>query len=192
MVRREGGTDRTIHMIFTTDISESSHAFHFYEIRPEASLKLDCDLHQMSFSNRLLRQFIHDFKPCRPHHRVYSKCTSLRSSNSSLPQPLSRLPRHPPRTFSTSTAVRASLASHPPAQPTELIYYPTPESLPPPEDPDDPEVEFIPPEEAQLEMTERAAEACASLVLQSCSGFSHTAPTYSNYGVLHNARIIPT
>ena len=38
------------------------------------------------------------------------------------------------------------------------MYYPTLDTLPPPEDPDDPEVELIPPEEAKIEMTERAAE----------------------------------
>jgi hypothetical protein len=41
------------------------------------------------------------------------------------------------------------------------VYYPTQETLPPPEDPDDPEVDLIPPEEAKIEMTERAAEVCA-------------------------------
>lgn len=43
------------------------------------------------------------------------------------------------------------------------MYYPTPSSLPPPEDPDDPDVDLVEPEEARIEMTERAAEQLRSI-----------------------------
>ena len=113
----------------------------------------------MASSHRFLRHFIHDLKICRVHHRSYTQYASyLRPQHNSTLRTAPCLPRLPRRTFSSSNVVQASLASHPPGEPTELVYYPTPDTLPPPEDPDDPEVELIPPEEAKIEMTERAAE----------------------------------
>ena len=64
------------------------------------------------------------------------------------------------RSFSTSWAVRAATPAPSLGQPTELLAYPTLETLAQPEDPDEPEVELIPLEEATIEVTERAAEVC--------------------------------
>ncbi|KIP08664.1 hypothetical protein PHLGIDRAFT_104007 [Phlebiopsis gigantea 11061_1 CR5-6] len=66
----------------------------------------------------------------------------------------------PHRTFTSSQFRRAALAAHPPGQATELVYLPTPEILESleTEDSDGPDIELIPPEEATLELTERAAD----------------------------------
>ncbi|GJE97301.1 iron-sulfur cluster assembly accessory protein [Phanerochaete sordida] len=66
----------------------------------------------------------------------------------------------PHRSFSSSHARFASLSSHPPGHDTELVYAPTPEALQSleSEDSDGPDIDLIPPEEAKLQLTERAAE----------------------------------
>lgn len=83
---------------------------------------------------------------------------------------LDRVP-HACRSFSSSRVRLAALASHPPGHETELVYQPTPEALREldAEDEDGPDIDLIPPEEAKLELTERAAEVrleCALYVLQ--------------------------
>lgn len=143
---------------------------------------------------RLLRQFIHHIghnNSCRPHYRLLHQFVQYPRTVSN-PTTLihHRLPRNSLRTFSSSNVVRASLASHPPGQPTELVYYPTPSSLPPPEDPDDPDVDLVEPEEARIEMTERAAEVRTTAArvrvreLDLCS-------LCSNYVPLPNDKEIP-
>ena len=64
------------------------------------------------------------------------------------------------RGFTSTHAVSASLASHPPGEDTQLVYHPTPESLRTFEedDVDENDIDLIPLEEAQLQITERAAE----------------------------------
>ncbi|EMD33192.1 hypothetical protein CERSUDRAFT_118248 [Gelatoporia subvermispora B] len=65
------------------------------------------------------------------------------------------------RTFTTSRAVKAALALHPPGQQTILLSYPSPSSQKhdaAEEDADEPEVDLVPPEEAKIEITDRAAE----------------------------------
>lgn len=64
--------------------------------------------------------------------------------------------RNERRAFTFSHVSRAALASHPIAQPTVLLAYPT---VPPEnEDEDDIDIEFVPPDEAQIRITDRAAE----------------------------------
>lgn len=79
-----------------------------------------------------------------------------------------RIPQHTAsscRSFSSSRPRFAALASHPPGQKTELVYAPTSEILESleSEDPDGPDVDLIPHEEATLDLTERAAEVCKLL-----------------------------
>ncbi|KAI0667078.1 hypothetical protein C8Q78DRAFT_416152 [Trametes maxima] len=65
----------------------------------------------------------------------------------------------PRRTFVSTSSARATHAQHPPTHHSQLVSYPSPSSTRPEEDdPDDPEIEFVPPEEAVLDMTDRAAE----------------------------------
>ncbi|PCH35760.1 hypothetical protein WOLCODRAFT_140061 [Wolfiporia cocos MD-104 SS10] len=61
------------------------------------------------------------------------------------------------RAFSTSFPSRAVVAQHPPSQPTVLLAYPSVHDAAE-EDADEPEVDFVPPEEATIEITDRAAE----------------------------------
>ncbi|KAH9888463.1 hypothetical protein C8Q73DRAFT_710249 [Cubamyces lactineus] len=66
---------------------------------------------------------------------------------------------HTRRNFASTSHARAAQVQHPPTQRAELVSYPSPSSIrQEDEDSDDPEVELVPPEEASLEMTERAAE----------------------------------
>ena len=64
------------------------------------------------------------------------------------------------RTFTSTHAPRTAFASHPPGSFSELVVYPTEDALKALEDEDseDPEVELVPPQDATLGMTERAAE----------------------------------
>ncbi|KAI0691513.1 hypothetical protein BC835DRAFT_1279008 [Cytidiella melzeri] len=64
------------------------------------------------------------------------------------------------RSFSQTHVSFASSPSHPPGEPSVLVHHPTPDSLRTLEDTedDDAEVDLVPVEEAQLQMTARAAE----------------------------------
>lgn len=105
-------------------------------------------------TTRLLRRFI--ASPSCHSASCSSRSFSLSTVSRSTTYPPRRL-LIPARTF-TSTRVTQAVASHPQSEPTELLAYPTPETLVQPEDPDEPEVELIPLEEAKIEVTERAAE----------------------------------
>ncbi|KAJ7078822.1 hypothetical protein B0H15DRAFT_859367 [Mycena belliarum] len=61
-------------------------------------------------------------------------------------------PKH--RTLTTSWTRRAALASHPPAKPTVLLSSPSPEYI----QQEEIDVELLPPQEAQIIITDRAAE----------------------------------
>ncbi|KAH9856777.1 hypothetical protein C2E23DRAFT_721394 [Lenzites betulinus] len=68
------------------------------------------------------------------------------------------------RTFVTTSSVRAVHAQHPAAEHAELLSYPSPSALEQTEeDADEPDVEFVPPEEAILDLTDRAAEQLRSV-----------------------------
>ncbi|OCH93469.1 hypothetical protein OBBRIDRAFT_724799 [Obba rivulosa] len=65
------------------------------------------------------------------------------------------------RPFATSRPLNAALASHPPGQPTVLLAYPSPSEQAhdeAEEDVDEPDVDLVPPEDAKIEITDRAAE----------------------------------
>ncbi|KAJ8469566.1 hypothetical protein ONZ51_g8899 [Trametes cubensis] len=66
---------------------------------------------------------------------------------------------HTRRNFASTSSARAAQVQHPPTQRAELVSYPSPSSIrQEDEDSDDPEVDLVPPEQASLQMTERAAE----------------------------------
>jgi hypothetical protein len=58
------------------------------------------------------------------------------------------------RTFSTTRSALAALASHPPSQPSILVFSPSPAQI----EEQELDVELIPPEDIKIEITERAAE----------------------------------
>ena len=66
------------------------------------------------------------------------------------------------RAFSSTRSSLAAVAPHPPGQATELVYFPTEDVLREQEEDeeDEPDIDLLPPEEAKLELTERAAEVC--------------------------------
>ncbi|KAI1785286.1 hypothetical protein LXA43DRAFT_1038881 [Ganoderma leucocontextum] len=79
------------------------------------------------------------------------------------PSHLSSL-RNTRRTFVSTSSTRAAVAQRPPSHRTQLVSYPSPsETREEDEDEDEPDVEFVPPEEAVLEMTDRAAEQLRSI-----------------------------
>ncbi|KAJ7497035.1 hypothetical protein FB451DRAFT_1209817 [Mycena latifolia] len=59
-----------------------------------------------------------------------------------------------PRTLTASWPRRATLATHPPAKPTVLLSSPSPEYI----EQEEIDVELLPPQEAQIVITDRAAE----------------------------------
>ncbi|GBE83936.1 hypothetical protein BKA93DRAFT_736354 [Sparassis latifolia] len=70
------------------------------------------------------------------------------------------------RKLSSSRLAQAALATNAPAEPTVLLAYPTPSTLQhdqAAEDEDEPDVELLPPEEARLEITDRAAEQLCAI-----------------------------
>lgn len=68
-------------------------------------------------------------------------------------------PRYERRTFTVSHSSRAALASHPPAQSTVLLAYPSITQNGRDEyDEDEADIDLVPLEEAQIEITDRAAE----------------------------------
>ncbi|OSC98773.1 hypothetical protein PYCCODRAFT_1374501 [Trametes coccinea BRFM310] len=125
---------------------------------------------QASTSAYLLRSFIASPTRCTrtalpPACRALSsRAATARLALSSLPG--SSYPRiclvsvsRAQRTFATTSSARAAHAQHPPAQHSQLVSYPSPEALrQEDEDVDEPDVDFVQPEEAVLDMTDRAAE----------------------------------
>ncbi|KAI0365943.1 hypothetical protein BV20DRAFT_1046478 [Pilatotrama ljubarskyi] len=121
-------------------------------------------------STYLLRTFISSPARClrssaRPARRSLSSCATtvpIRLAASSLPpanSSSSRLAHGPRRTFFTTSSTRAAHAQHPPGQHAQLVSYPSPSSIrQQDEDADEPDIDFVPPEEAVLELTDRAAE----------------------------------
>ncbi|KAJ3540511.1 hypothetical protein NM688_g6216 [Phlebia brevispora] len=116
-------------------------------------------MHTSAASARLLRNFLYtsSHRPCQL--TVVGRSIRL--------QPLSSYPcstgislTHRGRSFSSTPIQRAAPASHPPGQQSELVYCPTEDDLRDleDEDSDGPEIELLPPEEATLEITDRAAE----------------------------------
>ena len=68
------------------------------------------------------------------------------------------------RTFASTASTRAAIAQRPPSHRTQLVSYPSPsETREEEDDEDEPDVELVPPEEATLEMTDRAAEVCTTM-----------------------------
>ncbi|KZT03978.1 uncharacterized protein LAESUDRAFT_658657 [Laetiporus sulphureus 93-53] len=85
------------------------------------------------------------------------RCPTLVVHRAPAP-PRARIQR---RTFSVSRTTLAALAQRPPAHHTVLLAYPSPSALheeAEEEEADEPEVDFVPPEEAKIEITDRAAE----------------------------------
>ncbi|KAI0628385.1 hypothetical protein C8Q77DRAFT_1148167 [Trametes polyzona] len=102
-------------------------------------------------TNNLLRSFISS--PVRCACNVSTRSTRSLSSSSCRAVYSTR------RTFASTPTARAVHAQHPPGQHAELVSYPSPSALQQEEeDADAPDVEFVPPEEATLALTDRAAE----------------------------------
>ena len=129
-------------------------------------------------SSHLLRRFISVPRPClrdstllkgrSSHASRYSTAgfCSRRSTPAAIPHGsgLSHpsLFKNTRRTFVSTSFTRAAIAQRPPSHRTQLVSYPSPsETREEDEDEDGPDVELVPPEEAVLEMTDRAAEVCA-------------------------------
>ncbi|EIW53949.1 uncharacterized protein TRAVEDRAFT_60534 [Trametes versicolor FP-101664 SS1] len=116
-------------------------------------------------SNHLLRSFISSPARCvrsvpsLAWRQSSSQAAAPVSSLSSARPPSYRAGHAPRRTFVSTSSARAVHAQQPPAHRAELVSYPSPSSLQQEDaDEDEPDVEFIPPEEAALELTDRAAE----------------------------------
>ncbi|KAI0764338.1 hypothetical protein BD413DRAFT_606301 [Trametes elegans] len=123
-------------------------------------------------SHHILRSFISSPARCArraspPARRSFSSqppARRLAVSSSTLPvasaaRASSLRPTHSVyRTIASTSSTRATHAQSIPGQRAELVAYPTPESLPQPEDEDEPDIDLIPPEEATLTITDRAAE----------------------------------
>ncbi|TBU31937.1 hypothetical protein BD311DRAFT_751925 [Dichomitus squalens] len=68
------------------------------------------------------------------------------------------------RTFVSTSSARAALAQRPPSHQAQIVSYPSPSDIrQEDEDEDVPDIDFVPPEEAVLEMTDRAAEQLRSI-----------------------------
>ena len=136
-------------------------------------------------SSSLLRQFITAPRRCSCDFTAVSSrswsSNASRYSTSLRPVPRLRPPisahvarfkplqssslRNTQRTFVSTASTHAAIAQRPPSHRTQLVSYPsTSETREEDEDEDEPDVEFVPPEEAVLEMTDRAAEVCTSLL----------------------------
>ncbi|KAM5545077.1 hypothetical protein V8D89_001188 [Ganoderma adspersum] len=77
----------------------------------------------------------------------------------------------PRRTFVSTSSARAVIAQRPPSHRTQLVSYPPPsETREEDEDEEQPDVDFVPPEEALVEMTDRAAEQLRSISRREDSG----------------------
>ncbi|KAJ7502865.1 hypothetical protein B0H11DRAFT_1986721 [Mycena galericulata] len=63
------------------------------------------------------------------------------------------------RSLTNSWPRRAALATHPPAQPTVLLFSPSPEYI----EQEEIDVELLPPQDAQIVITDRAAEQLRSI-----------------------------
>ena len=123
-------------------------------------------------SAHLLRQFIAAPRRCSRTRLVPSRSWSslvVSASSSTVSRTLlavhparSVRPRQDRRTFVSTSTLRAAVAQKPKAVQAELVSYPSPSSLRTEEDEDDdaPEVDYVPLEEAVLDLTDRAAEVC--------------------------------
>ncbi|KAF7798818.1 hypothetical protein EIP86_010044 [Pleurotus ostreatoroseus] len=96
----------------------------------------------------------------RPLHVAASHSYARGAPHTPTPQLTNAHRVHRMRTFSSTSKVRAAQPEHPSGQVTDLVYCPKEEDLHEleDEDADGPEVDLIPPEEATLEVTDRAAE----------------------------------
>ncbi|KAI0827652.1 hypothetical protein BC628DRAFT_1318221 [Trametes gibbosa] len=98
--------------------------------------------------------------------RSLSSHASRYALSSSIPpsRPSTRLACFPRRTIVSTSSVRAVHAQHPPGEHAELLSYPSPSALEQSEeDADEPDVDFVPPEEAVIHLTDRAAEQLRSV-----------------------------
>ncbi|KAI0707801.1 hypothetical protein C8Q76DRAFT_656483 [Earliella scabrosa] len=127
-------------------------------------------------SSHLLRQFIAAPRRCtnppaQAARRWSSLAASIPSSSTSVFVSRCSIPTSVPfraghrRTFVSTASVRAAVAQKPKGHRAELVSYPSPSAVreEQEEDDDEPEVELVPPEEAVLEMTDRAAEQLRSI-----------------------------
>lgn len=86
--------------------------------------------------------------------------SALRQGHRHIRAPLRTVPISPRmRSLTTSWPRRAALASHPPAQPTVLLFSPSPEYI----EEEEIDVDLLPPQEAQIVITDRAAEVRATV-----------------------------
>lgn len=128
-------------------------------------------MHSTSPSH-LLRQFIAAPRRCtRSSVHTAGRWASLAASGSSSTASRCSIPalnssrlvhsRHERRTFVSTAASRAAVAQKPKTYHAELVTYPSPSAAreeDTEEDEDEPEVDYVPPQEAVLGITDRAAE----------------------------------
>ena len=116
--------------------------------------------HTTRTSSRLLQQFLHtsSFRTCQIARRGLHSHTRVTDAHSVVyGRNTGTITR---RTFTSTSTPHTTFTSHPPGSFSELVVYPTEDALKALEDVDseDPEVELVPPQDATLGMTERAAE----------------------------------
>lgn len=108
----------------------------------------------------LVRNITHSAKPLLRAATLTTPRTSpficLRTSTSAYYNAVASSKR-----FSTTNTQRAELATSLPSKPTVLVSAPVQETL----DEEEIDVEFIPPEKANLVITDRAAEVCLPTML---------------------------
>ena len=105
--------------------------------------------------------------------RTWSSHASSPTASWSAPQSAGSISAHIPRhlrpsqhssakasrrTFVSTSSTRAVIAQRPPSHRTQLVSYPSPSETWEKDEDEEPEVDFVPPEEAVVEMTDRAAE----------------------------------
>ncbi|RPD52855.1 hypothetical protein L226DRAFT_473722 [Lentinus tigrinus ALCF2SS1-7] len=112
-------------------------------------------------SASLLRRLVAAPRTCRAISSSSSLAVTCTHAAPSLP-PRVRVDR---RTFVSTSTLRAALAQKPKAAHAELVAYPSPSSLRTEEDEDEdaPDVDYVPPREAVLSLTDRAAEQLRSV-----------------------------
>ena len=86
------------------------------------------------------------------------------------------------RTFVSTSSTRAAIAQRPPSHRTQLVSYPSPSETREKDEDEEPEVELVPPEEAVVEMTDRAAEVrvCGTCTPNVCTS---TLPVSGCWGI---------
>ena len=136
-------------------------------------------------SSSLLRQFIASPQGCartslRPA-RALSYCVPaavarpLVASCPTPPSPSRPLALHR-RTFASSSSRHAAVAQKPKVHRAEVLSHPSQSELQQEEDDDDePEIDFVPPGEVAVDLTDRAAEVCLACTL----AHSHLPPCSS-------------